>query len=231
MDRIFLSGDTHGETDIYKVLEFFEDLVLYDEVTKEDYLIILGDAGVVWDEGIYDSSVRQSLSSLPVTILWLDGNHENFNLLEDYPETIWHGGRVQYIEEDIIHLMRGQVFEIGGKTFFTFGGGNSIDKMYRTPRISWWEQEMPSEDEYEEGMRNLEKVNFSVDYILTHTCPTDIAHQLVYNVYEGEEPLQEYLQSVAEKTDFDEWYFGHWHMDEDIDRFHCLWNNVFELEY
>ena len=41
------------------------------------------------------------------------------------------------ISDSICHLMRGQVFDIDGKTFFTFGGGNSIDKAWRTPGVSW----------------------------------------------------------------------------------------------
>ena len=137
MNRIFLSGDTHGELDLYKVPQFFDDLLCYDMVDRNDYLIILGDAGILWDDGAQDQYVQQTLRDLPVTTLWLDGNHENFDLIDQYPEDVWHGGRVQFIDEHIIHLVRGQVYDIGGKTFFAFGGGNSIDKGSRTPRVSW----------------------------------------------------------------------------------------------
>ncbi|MBQ8982210.1 MAG: metallophosphoesterase, partial [Lachnospiraceae bacterium] len=155
MARIWLAGDTHGEIDLGKVADYFDDLILYDEVTKEDYLIILGDVGVCWDGGAGDAFVQECLHNLPCTVLFIDGNHENFDLLEQYPEEEWHGGNVQYIQEDIIHLMRGQVYEIGGRRFFTFGGGNSIDRMMRTTGISWWPEEMPSDIEYSEGLRNL----------------------------------------------------------------------------
>ena len=231
MNRIFLSGDTHGELDLDKVPQFFDDLLCYDMVDRNDYLIILGDAGILWDDGAQDQYVQQTLRDLPVTTLWLDGNHENFDLIDQYPEDVWHGGRVQFIDEHIIHLMRGQVYDIGGKTFFVFGGGNSIDKGSRTPRVSWWPEEMPGYEEYEEGHRNLEKVGNRVDYILTHTCPESIAHQLVTYLYSGEEQLQRYLDVIAESTEYEEWYFGHWHLDDDLGRFHCLYDRVFELEY
>lgn len=59
----------------------------------------------------------------------MDGNHENFKQLNAYDVDIWNGGKVHFIENEIIHLMRGQVFEIDGTRFFTFGGVYSIDKM------------------------------------------------------------------------------------------------------
>ena len=77
---IILAGDTHGLIDMDKVTEYFE---YNNEFTKEDYLIILGDAGVLWN-GVEDANVQKILNNLPVTTLWIDGNHENFDLLEEY---------------------------------------------------------------------------------------------------------------------------------------------------
>lgn len=222
---IILSGDTHGLLDLDKVTDYFE---ANDEFTKEDYLIILGDAGVLWN-GVEDKDVQQILNNLTVTTLWLDGNHENFDMLKSYTEDIWHGGRVHFISDSIIHLERGQVFKIDGLSFFTFGGANSIDKSIRRTGLSWWPEEMPSDYEYEEGLRNLEKVNWKVDYILTHTCPEFVANQLVTYIYPGEETLQRYFNRIAEEVEFKKWFFGHWHMDETVDNFRCLYNDIVEL--
>lgn len=222
---IILSGDTHGLLDLDKVTDYFE---ANDEFTKEDYLIILGDAGVLWN-GVEDKDVQQILNNLPVTTLWLDGNHENFDMLKSYTEDIWHGGRVHFISDSIIHLERGQVFKIDGLSFFTFGGANSIDKSIRRTGLSWWPEEMPSDYEYEEGLRNLEKVNWKVDYILTHTCPEFVANQLVTYIYPGEETLQRYFNRIVEEVEFKKWFFGHWHMDETVDNFRCLYNDIVEL--
>ena len=89
---------------------------------------------------------------------------------------------------------------------------------------------MPSTEEYEEGQQNLEKHGNKVDYILTHTCPEHVAEQMVSYLYPGEETLQRYFDIISETTEFEEWYFAHWHMDEDIGNYHCLWNNIIELE-
>lgn len=63
--------------------------------------------------------------------------------------------------------MRGQVFTIESKTIFTFGGGTSIDKKTRKEHISWWKEEIPTDEEQAEGKNNLLKYNNTVDYIIT----------------------------------------------------------------
>lgn len=223
---IILAGDTHGLLDLDKVQEYFN---ANDDYTKDDYLIILGDAGILWN-GSDDREVQEILNNLPVTTLWLDGNHENFDLLYEYPAEFWNGGRVHFISDSIIHLDRGQVFIIDGLTFFVFGGGNSIDRISRQEGINWWPEEMPNDFEYEEGFRNLDKAGWQVDYVLTHTCPESVADQMVTYLYPGEEPLQRYLDRIAEELDFDVWFFGHWHMDESVDQFRCLYHDLVELK-
>lgn len=226
---IYLSGDIHGLIDIDGLTEYFDEDACGDGLTKEDYLIILGDAGILWDGGTRDCEVQRILNELPVTTLWIDGNHENFDLLEAYPEEDRFGGKVHVISDSVIHLMRGQVFKIDGKSFFTFGGGYSIDKYRRTPGVSWWEQEMPSCREYDEGIANLEAVGNRVDYILTHTCPRKVAEVVCYDLMEGEEELQDYLQRIADRAAFDGWFFGHWHTDETFERYRCLYREIVEL--
>lgn len=224
---IYLSGDTHGSLDIQKVMDFFEVERRIRLLNKADYLIILGDVGVCWEEGTHDEWVKENLQKLPVTVLWLDGNHENFDILSEYPEVNWHGGKVHQIAPDILHLMRGYVYEIDGRKIWIFGGGYSIDKRYRREGISWWPQEMPDEKEYQRGMETLKQENFQVDYILTHTAPRDVAEYICKNIIPGEEDLQYYLQEVSEKTDFKKWYFGHWHMDVKVgDKYQGLMEDV-----
>lgn len=228
---IILSGDTHGMIDMGKITDYFEYDYPADTFTKDDYLIILGDAGVLWDEGAEDREVQEILDHLPVTVLFVDGNHENFDLLKACPTEEWHGGEVHRVSENILHLMRGQIFEIDGATFFTFGGANSIDQRYRTRGIDWWEEEMPSEAEYRAGVKNLERCGWRVDYILSHTCPERIARQLAEVKYFGEEFLQQYFQRIADKATFRDWYFGHWHTDETVEgKYHCLYHELVELD-
>lgn len=98
----------------------------------------MGDFGLVWNDGKEDLYWRKWLADRNFTTLFIDGNHENFDLLKRYEVVEWHGGKVQFINDSIIHLMRGQVYEIDRKTIFTMGGGTSIDKQFRKPGKSWW---------------------------------------------------------------------------------------------
>ena len=115
-------------------------------------------------------------------------------------------------------------------SFFTLGGAYSVDKMYRTEGISWFPEEMPNREEYEEGWHNLEKANFQVDYILTHTGPREVVAAMDYGDMGDEAELRQYLQRVADNTDFTAWYFGHFHEDTEVeDMFYCLYDDIVVL--
>ena len=221
-----ISGDTHATLDIGKVVGFFKEHE--GEYTADDHLIICGDVGVCGFSPSEEAATRDILRNLPVTTLFIDGNHENFAKLNSYGVDIWNGGTVHFIENNIIHLMRGQIYDIDGTRFFTFGGAYSIDKPYRTEGFSWFPEEMPSRAEYEEGWVNLEKAGYKVDYILTHTGPREVVAAMGYGeMSDGEIELRRYLQRVADNTDFTAWYFGHFHEDTGIeDQFFCLYDEI-----
>ncbi len=156
------------------------------------------------------------ISKLPYITLAVDGNHENFDKLNDYPIEIWKGGKVHKIRENIIHLMRGQVYDIEGTKIFTMGGAYSIDKYMRKEGYSWWPQEMPNDKEYKEAIKNLEAANMKVDIILSHTAPTEITYMMGYRPDLHEAALQNFLQWILETVDFKLWCFGHFHTDSYI---------------
>lgn len=212
---IFITGDTHGTHDITKLL-WFEKTV--PTLTKADYMIICGDFGGVWSQATVEDTLA-IYSRFPFTTLFVDGNHENFDLLNAYPEEKWNGGRIHRLAPDIIHLMRGQVFKLEGKTFFSFGGGTSIDKSYRTEGVSWWPQEMPTDDELEEGIANLKRHKNKVDYIITHTCdekalwyPPLRANGIMMQPFRDNLMLNYFEYAIKYKH----WFFGHYHLDSDL---------------
>ena len=90
-------------------------------------MVIAGDFGGLWDGSQKDQYWLDWLNKKPFTTLFVDGNHENFDLLNTLPEKEWNGGRVHVVREHILHLMRGQVFDFGGLTWFTMGGAASHD--------------------------------------------------------------------------------------------------------
>jgi len=214
---VFLTGDTHGEEGRFFKAAFEGE----EKLTSKDYALVAGDWGYVFKtKGTMDyfeeRRILNALAEKPYTILFVDGNHENFDRLDrDYGVEEWHGGKVHRIRPNILHLMRGQVFNICGMTFFTMGGGYSIDKATRRDGYSWWSAEMPSNEEYREATRNLERVCHKVDYIVTHTCPTRAIYEMhrMGDADPHEAELNGFLDWVYDTTEFRHWFFGHWHTD------------------
>lgn len=236
MSRIFITGDTHGSYDMTKLSRrhFQEGKTL----TKNDYVIICGDFGCVWGGELEKSDKwwQNWLDDQPWTTLWIDGNHENHDLLQTYPIEQWHGGRIHKINNSIYHLMRGEVFTINDKTIFTFGGGYSTDRAYRKEGVSWWKGELPTHEEVNYALQSLEKYNNHVDIILTHDAPRDIKEYLgFYNlcdmsVYgEEHEDIHSTLYFFKKNIVFQDWYLGHYHIDKDIGNMHILYNEIIEI--
>ena len=226
---IVLSGDIHGTADIDKVVRYFAGKE--NEYTRSDYLIILGDAGVCGFIRSDEEKTREILRKLPVTVLFVDGNHEHFDHLNAYPVEIWNGGKVHRIEDNIIHLMRGQLFKIDGKSIFAFGGAFSVDRMSRTEGETWFAAELPQKEELEEGLDNLRKADYKVDYIISHTAPRSAVDEMgFWEKQDDETELHMYFQRVADSTEFKAWYFGHFHVDKvTFDKFYCVYNEFYTI--
>ena len=156
------------------------------------------------------------LNEKPFTTLFVDGNHENMDRLNSYPVEEWNGGKVHKIRPSVIHLMRGQVFNINGKKIFTFGGASSHDKDSRKEGKSWLSRELPSENEINVAIKNLTEANWKVDIVITHCAPSTI--QRLINPSYDENILTDFLDNVKEKLIFEKWYFGHYHIDKQIDK-------------
>ena len=224
---IFITGDTHGHIDIHKLNT--KNFPIQSELTKDDYLIICGDCGIVWGGTNVKSDAywQEWLDNKPFTTLFIDGNHENHELLQQYPVSEWHGGKVHMIKPSVIHLMRGQIFEIEGRTFFTMGGASSHDRQYRKEGIDWWPQELPSSEEYEEAERNLARHDLKVDYVITHCAPTSLQ---AYFCNDSEpDKLTDYLDNLYSRIKCKTWYFGHYHRDEVIGQHRALYRDVIEI--
>jgi len=244
----YITGDTHGMTDWEKInTSNFPEQKYMSEYY--DFLIVVGDFGGIWDGAEQDNYILKTYNKRNFTTLFIDGNHENHDLLDKYPVEEWNGGKVHKISDRVIHLMRGQVYNIFGTTFFTMGGAESTDKEYRKEGESWWAREMPSDKEYEEALRNLEKVNFEVDIVLTHCAPegyigknmsavynSDISRLLANNmagvVDRSGNRLTKFLDELITKhgLKFRHWYFGHYHRDLDWENFSLVFSRIQSLK-
>lgn len=161
---IYFTGDTHRDIDIHKLSSVNFNI----PCTKDDYMVVLGDFGCVWDGSKSDAYWLDWLEDKPFTTLFIPGNHENYTLLREYTLEEWNGGCVRKIRPSVIMLERGYVFDLCDRSFFCMGGADSYDKQYRKEGISWWADEMPSDAEYGLAYDNLSKRNWTVDYVLTH---------------------------------------------------------------
>lgn len=227
---LYVTGDTHGDIDFFKLHYFAGE---NPNLTYKDYVIICGDFGGIWSKHTLFSDLKR-YRELNFTVLFVDGNHENFDLLNAYPVENWHGGKVHKIAPNIIHLIRGQVFTIERCKLFTFGGGTSIDRAFRIEGRSWWRQELPSMEEVDEGLSNLSKNNFEVDYIITHSCDERALYYKPLNkiskslhVY----PDNSMLNTFEEQVKYKHWYFGHYHADGNLtDKKTVLYQQIRELK-
>ena len=245
----YITGDCHGDFQRFTTRNFPQ----LKGLGRDDYVILAGDFGGVWAGEQADGYKLDWLEDKPFTTLFVDGNHENFNLLNAYPEQEWHGGRVHVVRPHVLHLMRGQVFDIGGLTWFTMGGAASHDiedgildpavpdferrywvmrrmnARFRVLGHSWWPEEMPSEVEYAEAEANLERAGWCVDCVLTHCAPTSIVQRL--NQYYQPDKLTDFLETVKQRCRFSTWFCGHYHMNQVIDeRFVIQWEQISRID-
>lgn len=233
---VYITGDTHAEWINRLNIKSFPE---QREMSKDDYVIICGDFGI-WDNSKREKYNLDWLEERSFTTLFVSGNHENYDILDSLEVKQWHGGKVNFLRSSVIHLMRGQIFNIENSLFFTFGGASShdisagilepddpnfkekkknLDKnpyaLYRINHISWWERELPNEEEMQEGLDNLKKYDNKVDYIITHCPYTSLLNKLDggSGLYQSDR-LTDYLQHIKEVVSFKYWLFGHMHIDK-----------------
>jgi len=215
---IYITGDLHGEIEISKLnMKNFPQQKLLD---KDDYVIVTGDFGLVFDNSKEEMFWRNWLHERNFTLVFCDGNHECFPLLNKFPIQQWNGGKVHFINDSIIHLMRGQVFTIDDLKYFTMGGATSIDKHRRIEGKSWWKEEIPSQKEFDEAMDNLDKHDWTVDYVISHTCSMRIMQERGY--IKENNALNKFFDMLEKELEYKHWYFGHFHDDVKIDEKHTM---------
>lgn len=250
---VYITGDTHGDWMSRLNTNAFPE---QKGLTKNDYVIILGDFGI-WDDSKSERYCLDWLDEKPFTTLFISGNHENYDILDSLEIEEWHGGKVNFVRPSVIHLMRGQCYDIEDKTFFTFGGASSHDisdgilepddpefkikkkkldknpfSLYRVNHESWWERELPSEEEMKTGLKNLQIENNKVDYILTHSPYTSLLKQMDGDsgLYKSD-IITDYLQKIKQTVEYKHWLFGHMHTNKTFywERSSCLYEQIIRI--
>ena len=222
---VYITGDTHGD------FRFFKNPKL-KKLTEDDTLIICGDFGFLWNGSEKEKKVLKALEKKKYVICFVDGTHENFDILNSYQPYRYKGGDAHKIASNIYHLCRGEIFTIDKKNLFVMGGGESEDIDMRTEGETWWKEEMPSAEELMRGAKNLKEFDNKIDYVLTYEAPA-IAKDFI-RLHTNREmhltPLNTYLQELMKAVEYKHWYFGSLHMDLNISKkMTAVFNEIIEL--
>ena len=221
----FLKGDIHGN--LFEVIDFINRFNL----GKNDNIIILGDCGIAWRKDKKDLVQNIKLwneCGNGVKLYFIDGNHENFNILNSLPIE----NNMGKIADNIYHLRRGQVYEFENKKILVCGGADSIDKYRRIENFTWWKEETISQ----ETIDDIPAGHY--DYVLTHCCPRSVFEKnriyLSTLQFLDENKInhssEDMLEQLKNKITFDHWFFGHYHINRNLDeKFTCLFEDFMEV--
>lgn len=243
---LFITGDMHADPYMVQVDQMAKkrDVLLKSPRTDPDepcYFLVAGDFGYCWRGQEKNLEYLSSKLRQYNTILYfIDGNHEDFDLLYSYP--IDANTRMRQVCENIYHLQRGCIYTIEGKNIFTFGGADSVDRARRIPGVSWWAQEVPTTREWAMGENCLESYCGKLDYVITHDAPRRILkslvkHGVMRNLWDCSnvpDMLDRFMEIVEYKFPEARWFFGHHHLDvcvrkdEDGSSFKCRYNGIFK---
>lgn len=229
---VILTGDMHGQTE--RICDFCSEY----ETTTEDVMIILGDAGINYWGGSADDDKKISLSELDITVLCIHGNHEERpQNISGYIEKEWLGGIVMYEEEypNILFAVDGEIYDFDGKKAIAIGGAYSVDKYYRIATgQKWFEDEQPDEYIKDYVERQLEKANWKVDYVLSHTVPYSYMPREAFLPTIDQSTVdystEEWLDEIEQRLDYEKWYAGHYHVTWDMDNIQILFEDYEEMD-
>lgn len=220
---IYFTGDTHGELSRFKTSSA-------KKIKKGDTLIVCGDFGFVWNGSKEEMSNLKWLSKRKYQILFVEGAHENFEMLEKYPKVDFCGGKARKISENIYQLVRGEIFEIEGKKIFAFGGGDdeALDVMDFRECENF--VRLPDEHECEHAMENIKKNECEVDFIVTYDASFKMRGflEMESNCFNN---LHAFLNEVSVCCKFKKWFFGCFHLDRRIPPFYYeVYENIYDSE-
>ena len=224
---VYITGDTHGDFD--RFIPFSVKM----KPTKNDVMIVLGDAGINYYKGKRDMKVKSFVNSFPFVTFCIHGNHEiRPEDIPSYKIKEYRGGIVWYEEEfpNILFAKDGEVYDFDGYQTMVIGGAYSVDKHYRLANgWSWFSTEQPSEAIKQYVEAQLGKHKNKVDIILSHTCPKKYEPTEVFlaglDQTLVDKTTEEWLDSIEQVVDYKKWYCGHFHTVKKVDKMQFMFEN------
>ena len=204
---LYVTGDLHG--DETRLRRFSRGLR-----RRRDVLLVCGDFGFVWDGSEREKRVLSRLEKLDCTIFFVEGTHDNLDLLAACPRETVCGGPAGRVAKNIFWLQRGCLYQIEGRSVFALGGAQSTDADERVEGVSWWRNELPTSEELafaEETFRRAGRA----DIIITHQSPCAALGRIEYSP-DSTHPQKVFLARLAKSADYGHWYFGGDHLDRPV---------------
>ncbi len=120
---------------------------------------------------------------------------------------------------DILFAKDGEIYNFDGLKTVVIGGAYSVDKWHRLHRrYKWWHDEQPSPSIREYVESQLEKADWTVDIVLSHTSPVE--YEPVEVFLSGIDPrtvdksTELWLQQIKERLTYKKWFCGHFHTEK-----------------
>ena len=210
---IYITGDIHGD------YEAFQERNL-SKLKKGDKLIVTGDFGFIWDNSKKEIKNLEKLAKKKYDILFVEGAHENLELLKEYKEVDLYLGKGIKIARNIYCLRRGEIYKIDGKSVLAIGGGlDPHDDSFGD------KPSMPTDEELKFAVDNIRGLHRKVDLIITHEAPASVKKLIDRTASIND--LNIFLDTVMKNTRYGHWYFGSLHEDRDVsDRLTCVFDEV-----
>lgn len=234
---LYFHGDIHG----HPVAAFsFKQHPWMRTLNEHDYLFVLGDCGVPWNEFTIEEDLYQLnwLNAQKYKTVFIAGNHDNYDLIEQMPQISFFGGTARVMTyqgqtyDNILYIDYPTYIEIQGKKILIIPGAEShdiFDGIIDGAQKDWRKQLKAKNDsgkiycrvshitwweqekiKEQETLALLNKIPESIDYILSHDCP---AIQLQYYRKGDYIPTsgEELLEYVWQLVNHKIWLHGHLH--------------------
>lgn len=221
--RYLLLGDTHND------LGAMEEAMHTAQENGCDRIFQLGDFGYFFHSTENLMAVSDMALEYDMPVDFLDGNHENFDILR---EEFWAAPDDLFPTEivpAVTYFPRGYVWEEDGVRLGTFGGAISIDKSRRVKYQSWW----PEEAITDQQVNRVLKADERVDIMLCHDVPV-LGRKLGELLHSFELPYKLDSETVTNRFLLNQVYLswqpvvafhGHYHFDYEEGSIHGLNRN------
>lgn len=96
----------------------------------------------------------------------------------------------------------------------------TVKEKVKLSEINLWKQESSTKEEKEFALNNLAKYQNKVDLILTHTGPVEVLEEMIhktpFTIEKFECKEASFLSEINNLVEFNEWHFGHLHVNRKV---------------